>query len=484
MRVGFLLIAMVLGACTSAEQPIPELRQATGVKIGEVTDSSAIVWARLTEDEERREDGRELRGRPNRDAPLEELDTRELEGSVPGSSGQLRVVYGTSEDLSDATETEWREAEADDDFAVQFHLGDLEPDTKYYFETRSVNDEGRPHLPMRGSFKTAPPLEVYGDVTFTVITGQAYRDADDPQGFKIYRSMLELEPEFIVPTGDTVYYDSDKPIASNIELARYHWRRMYSYPLLKEFHRQVPGYWEKDDHDSYANDNWPGLVRDYMGTFSFEQGLKVYAEQVPIGDRPYRRFRWGRGLEVWLVEGRDFRSPNNMPDGPEKTIWGEEQKRWLKKTLLASDADWRVLVSPTPIVGPDRENKNDNHANVGFQHEGDEFRTWAAENLGDNFFIACGDRHWQYHSIHPETGVHEFSSGPASDQHASGSPGETDEYHQFHRVQGGFLSVNTRKEGEESVITFRLHAVNGDVVYEWSRSQEAARSGEAASYFN
>ena len=182
-------------------------------------------------------------------------------------------------------------------------------------------------------------------------------------------------------------------------------------------------------------------------------------------------------LEVWLVEGRDFRSPNNIPDGPEKTIWGEEQKRWLKETLLASDADWRVLISPTPIVGPDRKNKNDNHANVGFQHEGDEFRRWAADNLDDNFFVACGDRHWQYHSVDPKTGVQEFSSGPASDEHASGSPGETDEYHRFHRVQGGFLSVNTKKEGDQSVIAFRFHAVNGDVVYEWNSARPAGAGG-------
>ena len=77
----------------------------------------------------------------------------------------------------------------------------------------------------------------------------------------------------------------------------------------------------------------------------------------------YRTVRWGKDLEVWLVEGRDFRSPNNMPDGPDKSIWGGEQKEWLKKTLLASDATFKILVSPTPIVGPDRGNKADNHAN-------------------------------------------------------------------------------------------------------------------------
>ena len=83
-------------------------------------------------------------------------------------------------------------------------------------------------------------------------------------------------------------------------------------------------------------------------------------------------------------------------------------------------------------------------------------RQWFQKNLPDNFFVACGDRHWQYHSVHPETKVHEFSCGPASDEHAGGSPGLDKEYHQFHRVKGGFLSVNVKREGEKSRITLPL----------------------------
>ena len=85
-----------------------------------------------------------------------------------------------------------------------------------------------------------------------------------------------------------------------------------------------------------------------------------------MGEKTYRTYRWGKGVQVWLTESRDFRTPNTMKDGPEKTIWGKEQKEWLMKTLLASDADWKVLISPNPIVGPDRSNKADNHANAAF----------------------------------------------------------------------------------------------------------------------
>ena len=462
--------ALLLGCAEQAA--VPMCRQATGVKVGEVTHNSAIVWARVTEETARRSDGEERRGRANRDQPEANLDVRELEGSAPGAAGKVRLRYGTSEDLADAVETHWKTVKPDNDFTYQFHLKNLRPGTQYYFESHTADQTGElEHAPVTGRFRTAPPPDEYGDVEFTVITGQAYKDADDPQGFQVYPSMLKLDPDFIVPTGDTVYYDSDDPLVTSIDVARYHWCRMYSYPKLIQFHRFVPGYWEKDDHDSYANDNWPGLTRPYMGSFSYEQGKKVFAEQTPSPEKPYRTYRWGRGLQIWLTEGRDFRSPNNMPDGPDKTIWGAEQKAWLTETLAASDADWRVLISPTPIVGPDREKKADNHANEAFENEGAWFREWAGKELGDNFFIACGDRHWQYHSVDPETGVEEFSTGPVSDVHASGSPGEDSVYHKFHRQQGGFLSVRTWVEGEESKIALRFHGVDGEVVHEETRSR-------------
>jgi alkaline phosphatase D len=389
--------------------------QAPGPKVGEVTDTSAVVWVRRT-------------------AP-----------------GKVRVRYGTKEDLSDAKATDEADVTDATDFARQFKLTGLEPATVYHFEAEC-----------RGRFRTAPRAEQPADVAFVVITGQAYKDLDHPEGFNIYPSMAKLDPDFIVPTGDSVYYDNDPPLATTPALCRLHWQRMYGLPRLVEFHRRIPAYWEKDDHDLLMDDCWPGMKPARVAPLTWEQGLQVFREQVPQPEKPYRTFRWGQHLQVWLTEGRDFRSSNKDPDGPAKTIWGAEQKAWFKKTVLESDATWKVLVSPTPIVGPDRSNKGDNHANAAFRTEGDEIRRWIKDNVPANFFIACGDRHWQYHSVHPETGVHEFSCGPASDKHAGGSPGENKDYHRFHRVKGGFLSVSVTG----GALSFRLHDVQGAVVYE------------------
>jgi alkaline phosphatase D len=226
----------------------------------------------------------------------------------------------------------------------------------------------------------------------------------------------------------------------------------------------VGAYWLKDDHDVHSDDAFPQRQKPIMGDFTFEQGLQIFRQQVPF-DQPFRTVRWGRDLQIWLVEGRDFRSANSAPDGPDKSIWGPEQKEWLKRTMLASDATWKLLISPTPLVGPDRKSKADNHSNAVFAHEGNELRRWFAEHLGRRLFVVTGDRHWQYHSVDPQTGVNEFSIGAASAGNAGGTPGYDPEIHRFHLVQGGFLQIAVQPQGDNSQLTFELCDVKGKIAY-------------------
>ena len=442
-----------------------ETHQATGVKVGDVTQTSAIVWARLTEHSERNEQGTKHRGKPD-EVQLKDEEVDRLLHAVPGMAGRVRLRYGTHEKLAEATTTAWIDVSEKTDFSHKFKLHDLRPATTYHFAVET-SANGSAHEPLTGSFRTAPAIDQAVPVTVAAMTCQAYHDTDHADGCHIYESMLEVSPDFSLHIGDIVYLDNDAPRATSVALARYHWQRMYGFPRVIEFHRNLPGYWLKDDHDVYANDCWPGQVRKEMLPLTFADGLRVNREQTPTPEKPYRTVRWGRCLQLWLVEGREFRSPNKMPDGPQKTIWGEEQKRWLMESVAASDADWKLLISPTPIVGPDRENKADNDSNRAFEHEGNEVRRWIQKEGQGKLFVICGDRHWQYHSVHPETGVHEFSCGAASNEHAGGSPGEDKEYHRFHRVKGGFLSVAVRPSGPTSQIEFRFHDVHGKPVYRY-----------------
>lgn len=457
--------ALVCADLTAADAP--QTRQATGTRVGEVTSSSAVVWTRLTANPTRNNDGIKFGKRNAKKPVVVKEPVEKFEGACSGAAGRVRLRFGTREDLKDSEATQWFDVKEADDFIHQFHLKKLKPGTIYHYLSETTGPGGKPvHGAFRGKFRTAPEEDTADEVRFCVMTCQGYPDRGHPDGHPIYPSMLALDPHFAMLTGDLVYYDSNEPRAVTPRLARYHWERMFSLPRLLAFTRNVATYWLKDDHDTLSDDSWPGKK---MGQFTFAEGQKIFRQQAPMTDGPsYRTFRWGRDLQIWLSDGRDHRSPNKMPDGPTKTIWGAKQKEWFKKTVKESKATWKVLISPTPLVGPDRKNKNDNHSNAGFKHEGDEIRTWLKENVPDNFFVVCGDRHWQYHSVHPETGLHEFSVGAASDQHAGGSPGENRKIHKFHRVKGGFLSVTVKPQKKGSTISFELRDVAGKVVHQWS----------------
>jgi len=437
-----------------------------GIKIGEVDSTSAIVWVRLTDAPERRADGT-----PFKDADEkvpDGLTLREMKDSLMGAAGSVWLGYLSGNEK--VTKQLTQEVDPKSDFTAQFRLTGLKPDTAHKLYLLGQRPDGKKTAMLVGGFTTAPLPTEAAAIRFTVVTCHDFPRRDDgDRGHLIYPAMAKLEPRFLVHAGDIEYYDKPGPWAKSAELARFKWNRLYSLKNQRDFHARHAAYFLKDDHDTLMNDCWPGQT---YGDLTWEQGLAIFREQFPIGEKPYRTVRWGKDVQIWMLEGRDFRSPNNMPDGPEKTILGADQKKWLFETMRASDAAFRIVISPTPILGPDRGGKNDNLANKGFTHEGDEIRAFLATQPGS--FVVCGDRHWQYVSRHAETGVMEFSCGAGSDAHAEGFSMEnrTPE-HLFLRIKGGFLSVNVDRAEGQPRISFRHHDVRGNVVHEENFFQPA-----------
>lgn len=464
--------AFELGVKRTEEQA--KVHLGMGLRVGEVTQNSAIVWTRITKNAERNYNG--YRDPTKREPRVDEytpltIAIEDREGSMPGAPGQVRLNYTNG---NQSVQTDWIRVKKENDFVHQFQLSGLRPHSQY-----SVTVEARPNTStiatdsVTGSFGTPAIKSSWQDVSFSVITCQSYWDLDNQAGFYIYSPMSKMDLDFMVAAGDMVYLDSESPRARTKDLARYHWHRMYSLPRHVELHRNLPTYWEVDDHDSWANDGWPTMEAKWMNPLTFEEGFDIYREQVPIGNDLYRTIRWGKGLQIWLVEGRMYRSPNTMPDGPDKLIWGHEQREWLMRTILESDANFKVLISPTPIVGPDRsEGKNDNHSNKVFAHAGNYFRNWTRDQKLENFYVINGDRHWQYMSVDPATGLREFSAGPPDDFHAGGNPPQDKSIQPFLRVKGGFLTVSVSKENDTPTVAFRHHDVDGNVVHEYQAVSE------------
>jgi alkaline phosphatase D len=455
---------------------------ANGMRNSWADQTSIVLWTRTTRNQQMNTDGRKFRviskgdanqlSKTNDAAHLlaaqlpEDAVLDDMFGACPGSEGEVRLTYFPELQRRTLKRTDWKRTTAAEDFTSQWKLEGLKPGTRYAAVVEARATAGKlPTAVIRGRFETAPAGNSQKNIKFCMTTCHDFIRRDDGlRGHRIYPAMAQINPDFVVHAGDIEYYDKPDPWAMTLELMRFKWARIFALPSNRQFYQNTTSYFLKDDHDTLKNDCSPGQM---YGSVSFERGVQLFnREQFPSRDPRYQTVQWGKDLQVWFLEGRDFRSPNNLPDGPDKTILGVEQKNWLFETLDASEARFKLVFSPTPIVGPDRANKKDNHANVIFAHEGNELREKLA--LYDGLIVFCGDRHWQYASVDATTELWEFGCGPGSEKHQFGwKPGDERPVHRFLRVAGGFLSGEIKYTNKKSQLTLHHHKVNGEVVSEF-----------------
>jgi alkaline phosphatase/alkaline phosphatase D len=342
------------------------LHLAQGMIAGEVTTASVILQARLTSVVT-------LTG-----------------GDVAGAAGTGCFEVATDTEFKKARRTPWMLATPDADFILKARIDGLLPATTYHYRLVFGTEERSAKPGDSASFKTLPETNLKTAVDFILTScpnysffhegtkgNPAYQGADRLLGYPALETIRDMKPDFVILNGDCVYYDhpSDTRAKTQAELRR-KWHEQHVQPRFVKLFAHTPTYWLKDDHDHRQNDS------DATGNYqpSHQLGIDTFREQVPVVNPAdpkavtYRTHRIGHDLQLWFVEGRDYRSPNKMAGGPDKTLWGAEQKAWLMRTLTESDATFKILVSPTPMVGPDDGYKTDNHVNAdGFRHEGEAF---------------------------------------------------------------------------------------------------------------
>jgi len=465
---------MVTSGCSGRE--FPDMTNGQGEIAGEATMTSVVLQSRLTV-------GSEL-----------------VEGDLSGAEGTAYFELSTSSRFENSFQSDWILAVSDYDFIVKTRMDGLSPGTRYYYRLIYGPDEDLVRTGPTRTFETLDGPDVASEVSFVVVTGMrynafqnAYEGPDKALGYPALATILEMRPDFFVATGDNVYYDVPFQAAAKTPAElRQKWHEQFSQPRYASMFAEIPTYWEKDDHDSRYNDS------DNTGDEepSPELGSAIFLEQIPLADPTepnaltYRTHRINQDLQIWLTEGRDYRSPNMMVSSPEKTLWGLEQISWLRQTLRASDATFKILISPTPMIGPDDAEqagrpaeghdarKRDNHSNpAGFRVERDLFFDWLTNNgflAEENFYIITGDRHWQYHSIDP-TGFEEFSTGALVDGNSRlgrspGDPNSTDpnalidQPYTQSEASGGFLHV-TITPGERPTATMRFFDERGVLLH-------------------
>ena len=168
--MGFAICAsLLISACQSDQsEPTSPIYLGSGGKAGEVTDTSAVVLARLTS-----------------------ADSQDKNLLIPGTEGQARIIYSTDAEFKSSKTTNWFDAVEYTDYAAQITLSDLAPKTRQYYKVEMRADENsKTFTSGRKSFKTAPAADDDAAVHFQITTGNTYDVSPS------YLTMVEQDPDF------------------------------------------------------------------------------------------------------------------------------------------------------------------------------------------------------------------------------------------------------------------------------------------------
>jgi phosphodiesterase/alkaline phosphatase D-like protein len=358
------LAVLATGSALPSPNPISSFPQ--GVASGEVRSRSAILWTRTI------------------DSPVRLEVASSAEFAVP-----VWVRNLVAQSARDGT--------------LSAKVAGLRPGTRYYYRFVALRS-GR--TSDRGTFVTAPSENADASAHFA-FSGDSDGWIDPATGRPAYNEFEVLDRiraaaaagrlDFFAYLGDTIYGDSRfSPFGPADTLAEFRlaYRQNRSYRALRELLASVPEVAVWDDHE--VRNNFDSSIAPAL----FAAGRRAFQEYMPVsGWDPevgfYRRFRWGRSIEFFVLDGRSFRSPaldrtarcdnppgSGAPDlapmlpqtlrsslaglspqlelpvpssciaalqDPARTLLGWAQKRRFEADLIGSTARFKLVLNDVPI---------------------------------------------------------------------------------------------------------------------------------------
>lgn len=323
----------------SAVSPASGPHVTHGVIAGEVNSTSAVIWSRCD---------------------------RAAEMHVALDSGRRRAEIAAH-----------APAVAANDFTAKVTVDGLEPNTTYPYrvwcaagaESAAIGDA------VNGTFRTAPAPDSAQPVHFVWSGDVGGQNVcrDWIEGYPIFQTIALQHPDFFIGLGDMIYADNPclgdgrygnqqipGPAHPASDLAGFwaYWKYNRADAASQHLLATTPYYAVWDDHEVF-NDFGPhediGPSPPYpQGLHLLPLGLKAFLDYNPFPDASpqlYRSVRWGKHLELFILDTRSYRDANGRPDDPRnpKTMLGRDQVRWLKDGLLRSDATWKVIVTSVPL---------------------------------------------------------------------------------------------------------------------------------------
>jgi len=314
-----------------------------GIQSGDVTSQRALVWSRAD--------------RPSR----------------------LVVEWSTTADMQHARRVIGAPVSPASDLTGKVLLEGLPAGTRVHYRARFEAEGASPWMAGELTTPLAPDARASGDVQVAWsgdTNGQGFGIDSSRGGMPAFKALLDRRPELFVSVGDAIYADNlippelpllgggvwrnlVTPAKSHVAETLDDFRGAYLYPRLsaevRAFSAKVPQAMVWDDHEVRNNwfpgeelddDRWTERRIDVLAA----RARQAMFEHAPVLDtsRIHRTLRWGPLLEIFLLDGRTFRTMNE-PLPAEQRFLGPAQLAWLEDALTRSTAAWKVIASDMPV---------------------------------------------------------------------------------------------------------------------------------------
>lgn len=356
-----------------------------GVAAGEVTQTSAVLWAHST------------------------------------ASGPVTFEYATAEDFSTILGTLTAQV-TEPMLPVKVEISDLQPATDYFYRASDTAD-----CVAVGRFRTPAAAGTLAGLRFGVSGDWRGELAPYPS----ISNVTEHDLEFFIGLGDTIYSDFPSPAFESsqaVSLEDFRIKHNEGYSA-----RFGQNYWSAirsnmafiptiDDHEvtndfaGGAQPSYDARFADYEGAFVnetdlYKNGMQAYVEYNPVRDEKwdgtgqalmdgkpklYRHFTYGSDAAIFVLDNRSFRSAPlpRLDDlenrlkifgflaqafNAERTMLGLAQLEALLADLQQAHDDgitWKFVIVPEPIQ------------NLGLVYAEDRYEGFAAERSAILKFLA------------------------------------------------------------------------------------------------
>ncbi|HEY6738135.1 MAG TPA: alkaline phosphatase D family protein [Actinopolymorphaceae bacterium] len=387
--------AIVLGLGPYTEKAYARSRLADypftlGIASGDPTPDGVVLWTRLAPE------------------PL----ARDGKGGMPDAKVAVRWQVADDENFRRVVRqgTTWARPELA--HTVHVEVDGLRPHRWYYYRF-----EAGSHVSPVGRTRTTPaPGDQVAQLAFAFASCQA----PDGGHYTAYQHMAEEDLDLVLHLGDYIYENPGPAVTLDDYRNRHAEYRLD--PHLQATHAAFPWVVTWDDHDvdnDYAGYvPWSGSVTKTVEDFlvrranayrAFYEHLPLRRSSVPKGPqmRIYRSIGYGRLVDFSVLDTRQYRD-DQVPDGspdrvdPSRSILGQEQERWLHRSLGRSRATWKILAQQIQVtqIDYDLDDGESYYMDAwdGYPATRDRlFDAIVGQNV-ENFGIIAGDLHQSFAS--------------------------------------------------------------------------------------